>query len=180
MFNFFKKKKKVDDYKKEVDMNNGIPISFDKMCEIKGQMTKCICEIKCIKEGKGHGTGFFCKIPFPNSFHLLPALITNNHVLGEKDIAEGSKINMTLNSNNNKGIDKIILIDNSRKTYTNTSFDVTIIELKFDDNFAQDQFLEIDDKINVDNFYVEYKSKDVYLIGNNFSYGKISRISVEN
>ena len=181
-FSFFKKKKKVDDYKKEVDMNNGIPISFEKMCEIKDQMTKCICEIKCIKEGKGkgHGTGFFCKIPFPNSFHLLPALITNNHVLGEKDIAEGSKINMTLNSNNNKGIDKIILIDNSRKTYTNTSFDVTIIELKFDDNFTQEQFLEIDDKINVDNFDIEYKSKDVYLIGNNFSYGKISRISIEN
>ena len=29
----------------------------------------------------GHGTGFFCKIPFPYPCHLLPVLITNEHVL---------------------------------------------------------------------------------------------------
>ena len=35
-----------------------------------------------MKDGS-KGTGFFCKIPFPNNNHLLPVLITNNHVMNE-------------------------------------------------------------------------------------------------
>ena len=83
MLSFFKKKKKEkkkSNYNKEVDLNdNPSPITMDQIMQIHEQMTKCICDIKCLIEG--HGIGFFCKIPFPDFFHLMPVLITNNHVL---------------------------------------------------------------------------------------------------
>ena len=181
MFNFFKKKKKViekekekgkgkDDYIKEVDLDDSPSIlTLDQISQIQSQIHKSICDIKC--KIAGHGTGFFCKVPFPDSFHLLPTLITNNHVLGENDIIEGIKINLSFNK---KEIERTILIDNSRKTYTNKDYDITFIELRAEDNLTEDQFLEIDDKINVDNFDEEYKKKDVYIIGNiqKLSYGK--------
>jgi len=54
-----------------------------KHCLAKAE--KAICKIKL---SKGYGTGFFCKIPFTEDFnHLLPVLITCNHVLS-KDIIE--------------------------------------------------------------------------------------------
>ncbi len=43
-------------------------------------MEMSICKIKI---GKEQGTGFFCKIPFPDKNNLLKVLITNNHVIGE-------------------------------------------------------------------------------------------------
>ena len=53
-------------------------------------MEKSIVKIKCL-EG-GFSSGFFCQIPFPNEFNLLPVLITNNHVLNHNDIIIGKKI----------------------------------------------------------------------------------------
>ena len=49
-------------------------ISFEQMDIIRNQMEKSICKIKC--QNGGFGTGFFCKIYFPDEFHLLPVLIT--------------------------------------------------------------------------------------------------------
>ena len=127
----------------------------------------------------GMEQGFFCKIPFPDPFHLLPVLITNNHVIGEKenDLVEGTKINISLIKNS---INREILFDNSRKIYTNKNYDVTNIELRLDDNFTEEQFLEINENINVDDFNEEYKDKVIYLIGNNFNFGNIYSISIEN
>ena len=49
----------------------------------------------------------------------MPTLVTNNHVLGENDIIEGNKIILSFNK---KEIERTILIDNSRKTYTNKDY----------------------------------------------------------
>ena len=57
------------------------PISFESTKTILGQMEKNICKLK-VSNG-GRGTGFFCKIPFPDNSNLLPVLITNNHVINE-------------------------------------------------------------------------------------------------
>ena len=35
---------------------------------------------------KTTGTGFICRIPYPNELHKLPVLITCNHILEEDDI----------------------------------------------------------------------------------------------
>ena len=55
------------------------------------QMEKSICKIKC-SEG-GYGTGFFLNIININDWNSIPlkALISNNHVLTEKDISPRKK-----------------------------------------------------------------------------------------
>jgi hypothetical protein len=58
------------------------------------QMEKSICKIKC-NDGS-IGTGFFCKIPFPDNSKLLPVLITNSHVLSRNDLLKDSFINISL------------------------------------------------------------------------------------
>ena len=55
-------------------------ISFDCTNEILNQMKNNICKIKL---GEEQGTGFFCKIPFPDKEKELKVLITNNHVINE-------------------------------------------------------------------------------------------------
>jgi hypothetical protein len=57
---------------------------------------------KIIRKKGGTETGFLCKIPFPDSFTLLPTFITCNHILGQKDIIEGSEIELTCNNDEKK------------------------------------------------------------------------------
>jgi hypothetical protein len=56
------------------------------------QKKKCVCKINV--NDNLFGTGFFCKIPFPDNNNLLPFLITNNHVLNENDIENNKTINL--------------------------------------------------------------------------------------
>ena len=84
------------------------------------------------------GTGFFCKIPFPYSWMLLPALVTNCKILDESDISLGEKIKLTLN---NKNI--TLTIDNNRKTYSSQEYQISIVEIRIDDNLNIDRFLDV-------------------------------------
>ena len=43
------------------------------------QIKKTICKIYMNDGSKG--TGFFCKIPYPDKEHLLPTSIINNHLI---------------------------------------------------------------------------------------------------
>ena len=63
-------------------------ISYESTVKIKEQMEKNICKINI---GIEQGTGFFCKIPFPDKNNMIPVLITNNHVIDEKILSEESK-----------------------------------------------------------------------------------------
>ena len=85
-----KVEEQVESYKKEIDLEgHASPISMEQMKYILKQMEKSIYKIKC---EKGTGSGFLCLIPFPTKLNLLPTLITNNHVLSEKDIDINQKI----------------------------------------------------------------------------------------
>ena len=53
------------------------------------QSQNSLCKINC--NDRGNDTGFFCKIPFPDKFHQLPVLITNNHIITENDIIKKIK-----------------------------------------------------------------------------------------
>ena len=145
----------------EEDLEN-VPddVSIDTLKIITEQIEKSICKIKC-NDG-GNGTGFFCIIPFPDKFHPLPVLMTNNHIITEDDIMKKNKIKFTVND------DKLsfeIIINYLRKVYTNKEYDVTIIEIKENDNIDMNSFLEIDDQIFKDNINDIYKGKSIYLIG---------------
>ena len=122
-------------------------------------MEKSIYKIKCPKGG--FGTGFFCKIPFPNEFNLLQLLITNNHILDEIDLNIGNSFIFSLK--NDELIFKI-LFHNKRRTYTNKQYDITMIELRKSDGLKGYSFLEIDDNAFIDKPNNYYPKKTIYLI----------------
>ena len=138
--------------------NSPIPVSLENTEKIINQMKKCVCQIH--KEGQG--TGFLCKIPYPDASHLLPVLVTNNHVLNSDDIKENKIITISFN---NKQIVKTIKIDNTRKKFNSEELDVTFIEIKENKDGIYD-FLELEDNINEneDNLKNLYKNKSIYIL----------------
>ena len=100
-------------YLSEKELKN-VPdsIPLDNLEIIIEQCKNSICKIKS-KSG-GNGTGFFIVIPFPDKFHQLPVLMTNNHVIPKDELNQGDKIRFTIN-NDKKFFE--ILIDNSIEEY---------------------------------------------------------------
>lgn len=56
------------------------------------QIDNSLCKIK--KKNGAVGTGFICRIPFPDFKNLLPVFITCYHVLKKEDITEGKEIEL--------------------------------------------------------------------------------------
>ena len=136
-------------------------ISYECTKKIIEQMERNICKINI---GMNQGTGFFCKIPFPNENNMLPVLITNNHIINS-DILYKKNIKIKLDIKEEENIKEIIL--NKRMKYTNEEYDITIIEIKEEDNI--NNYLELDDIIINDilnniNKNKEYKNKTIYII----------------
>ena len=145
-------------------------------------MAKNICKIKI----KGQqGTGFFCKIPFPDKDNMLSVFITNNHIIN-KEILNTKDFSIKLNIKEEKKY-KIINLNN-RIIYTNKAFDITIIEIKENDGIKN--YLELDDilikDILEDNIkIIDYLDKTTYIIqypdGDlSVSYGIIDNIYEDN
>ena len=162
--------------------NHTNPVLHKSMKYIIKQMETSICKI--ITDNI-YGTGFFCVIPFPDMNNMLPVLITNNHVLNNEALEKGKEIEFTIND------DKFhfkIIIDENRKVYTNDKpFDISIIEIKKNDNnILLLNFLEIDEEMFNTDYYDEYNQKSVYLIhypnGKKMEYspGAIKNISLDN
>ena len=103
-------------------------ISYECTKKIMEQMSKNICKIKI---GEEQGTGFFCKIPFPDINNMLSVFITNNHIINDERLYDNNlKININIEEENE--IREINL--NNRIKYTNEEYDITIIEIKENDN----------------------------------------------
>ena len=146
------------DYIQEKDIEGAITsIQGESLEKINEQMKICSCKIECYE--KGNGSGFFSLIPFPNKINLVPVLMTNNHVLQKEDIIKGKKININM-----KYKKFSILIDDSRKVFTDKNYDITIIEIKNNDGLDFNKFLEIDDSIYKENFQEYFKNRSIYLI----------------
>ena len=135
---------------------------------------------KIVKE-KSTGTGFICRIPYPNELHKLPVLITCNHVLREEEIKIGKEIKLLLNET-----EKIIKIDEDRKVYTDKQYDITIIELKKEE-YIIEHLLDVDSDITKDlDFNETYKNESIYILhypeGKDIEYSldTIYSIDVEN
>ena len=125
-----------------------------------------------IETKRGKGTGFLCYIPFPDKIHLLPVLITNNHILNEEDISIGKKINFSIN-NEEKFYE--IIIDDSRKTFTKKPpYDITIVELKPNDKLDLDSLFEIDYELIKNNMKIK-KNFQIYML--HYPNGKSSKVS---
>ena len=132
--------------------------------EINNQLETKICKIN-----EKNITGFFCKLHFPDQFHLLPVLITNS-ALNKEDIKINMEIKLTIN-NGKKEIK--LFIDQKRKVFTNEFLDVTIIEIypKEKDNFNNFvnindfiQYFELDYNFGKENNGEICKEKNIYLL----------------
>ena len=141
--------------------------TFESNKKINEQMEKYICKVKISKD---QGTGFFCKIPFPDEKHMLPVLIISNHMHNSK--LSNDEISIYIESE--KEIKKINL--NGRKYYTNEEYDTTIIEIKEKDNIQN--YLELDDII-INNIIngdernnIKYIDQTIYII--QYPEGKLS------
>ena len=144
-------------------------MTFECMQSAMEQMKKCVCKIR-LKDIQG--TGFFCKIPFPDINKRLPVIITNNHVINEELLnTKGSKIIIDIKEEDSL---KEISLDN-RITFTNREYDITLIEIKETDNI--NNYLElhdiiIDDILNNNNKNMVYIDNEVYII--EYPEGKLS------
>ena len=140
--------KEISDYPK--------PITIEDIEVILKQMKISICKI-CLKNGT-KGSGFLCKIPLLGQQKFLKMLITNNHIIGQECLDEESTINAIFE---NKKIKNIKL--KNRKTYTNNKYDITIIEIKEEEELNEDAFLDIDD-ITIDKSYYGNIGNTVYIL----------------
>lgn len=133
------------------------PMSSDQTKVILSQLDNCICKV--YKSENETGTGFFCLLPNPDICHLLPVLITNNHVLNEEDLKK-EKIKIQLNEN------IIYLKLNKRKKFTDKPIDVTVIEIKpnIDKLNINKNFLYIDNEILDENNKHLEKNMNIYVL----------------
>ena len=152
-------------------MLTGYPnvISFECTLNLLNQMKKDICKFKI---GNNQGTGFFCKIPFPNKENMLPVFITNNHLIGE-DLLNDEDEKIYIKTKENNEMKNISF--NNRMKYTNKEYDVTIIEIKEKNEI--DDYMELDERILKDiidnkNENVDYIDETIYII--QYPEGKLS------
>ena len=128
-------------------------ISYECTKKIMEQMVKNICKIKI---GEEQGTGFFCKIPFPDINNILSVFITNNHIIDDIILYKNnSKININIEEENE--IKEINL--NNRIKYTNKEYDITIIEIKKNEI---NNYLELDDNL-IDDIINNYNKNEEYI-----------------
>ena len=59
-------------------------------------MNKSVFKIYTTKKGF-IGTGFLCKIPFPDNDNFLSFFTTNYHVLGKDDLEDGCEFGININ-----------------------------------------------------------------------------------
>jgi len=131
---------------------------------------KSICKVK-IKEHNIDKMGFFCRIPFPDFKHLLPVLILNYD-----SFVGGQIIEFTMDE------DKLsykISFDNSRIAYTSHKYNITIIEIKENDNLDINSFLKLDEELTniskADICLIQYINSKL-----NVSFGKVKDINNNN
>ena len=133
------------------------PLRVEQVLKVLEQLKKnVICKI--IKEDqKNIGTGFFCNIPYSEQSCKKPVLITNNHIINEKDLEINKELRITLDDDK---IEKILKINKQRKTFTNKDIDVTIIEIiPSIDEIYTNNFIEIDQNAFNDNYKEIYEFK---------------------
>ena len=134
-------------------------LSYECTETILKQMKECICEIFC---GDTLGTGFICKIPFPDRNKMQIVLITNYHVIEDSFDKE---IQLIFKKRNKS--EKINLNKKKRKIYINENKDIAIIEIKEEEDIKD--YLELDDSV-IDNITLnenqndKYKGETIYIL----------------
>ena len=122
---------------------------------IENQLNNNICKIYI--NDKEKGIGFLCIIPFPDKLNLLPVLLIFSEESNNKNIIKEKEIKLNF-INYNK-----ILLNNNKRKILDYNNNIKAIEIKKNDNFDFNNFLEIDNTIND-----KSNNHSIYLISNNF------------
>ena len=140
---------------KENNLKGSIePVNIEGTKKILDQLMNSVCIIKV--NGR-LGTGFFCKIPFRKQ--TIKVFMTNYNILNEEDYKENKKLNLSLYDEKEN---VIIDLEIKRETYFNKNDNITIIELKEEDNIKN--YLELDDNLFEDNIEINYINKSIYVL----------------
>ena len=137
-------------------------LSYECTEKILNQMKECVCKIFF---GDTLGTGFICKIPFPDRDNMKMVLITNNHII---DNTLFNKEIELIFEKRNISI-KINLSISKRMKYTNQTYDITIIDIKEEEEEDINDWLELDDSV-IENIILnenkndKYKGKTIYIM----------------
>ena len=152
-----------DQIEEKLIQNCPKPITLQEIVEIVEQMiNNPICKVYADQK---KGNGFFVKIPCPDNKNLFPVLITNNHIIDDFFFDNNKGILISQDDDNNK----IKLEFKNRIKYTNKKYDITIIEIKEEDNI--NYFLELDKNINKN---YSYDNETIY----NLKYYQLQKLCV--
>ena len=130
------------------------PSSIENEIKINEQMKNFICKI--IINNK-YGTGFICKIPFPNELIFLPVLIMNKSIINKDELQRFKKLEISFDNDREE---KIINITPERKIYSSQKYDITFIEI-IPEIDGINKYLETNilDKSNIDNLNTNYEKE---------------------
>ena len=131
------------------------PVSREQSEIILRQMARGICKVNSNNE---IASGFFCYVPFDAV--NMKVLITNHHVISEKYCKENKYIEIFLNDGENHFS---IPIHDGRKKYFNEKYDITIIQIRTDDNINA-KFLELDESVIYEKTENYFKNLTIYNI----------------
>ena len=113
----------------EHKVKEGDIIELKMMRILLDKSEKSICEIKT---DNGYGSGFFCKIRYPDINNQIYCLITNYHVIDDDMINYKEYIEIKINNKEIK-----IKLNNKRKIWRNEEIDFTCIEILEEDNIIE-------------------------------------------
>ena len=137
----------------EIILDSPSMLSYECTEKILNQMKECVCKIFF---GAKLGTGFICKIPFPDRKNMKMVLITNNHIINNTVFNREielifEKININI---------KINLSISKRMKYTNPTYDITIIDIKEEEEEEDiNDWLELDDSV-IENIILNENKND--------------------
>ena len=114
-----------------------------------------LCEV--FMDYGGYGTGFLCKIKYPNQNNEINSLLTNNHVITEYMLKHKEYIEIKLDNDIKK-----ISLNIKRRIWSNENIDFTCIEIFKEDNINVNNLFEIDDNSYDDNYDIkEYDKRGI-------------------
>ena len=119
-------------------------------------MKNCLCKLICKNT---RGSGFFCRIPYPDQSHLLPVLVTTDYVI-DSEVKEGNPLKISLNDDSEF---REIQLKN-RKIFMNKEMHSAFIEILPENKI--NSFLEIDNDLFKDDNSLEYiyKGTTIYVL----------------
>ena len=139
-----------------MDVGSIEKLSSNEEKTLKEQIDNNICKI--ISNQKEKGYGFLCKIPKLE----IKLLITNSKIIGKEDIKNNLK-NIELKQNKNPSL----FLDNTNNYIINEDFDISIIEIKNNNNNLNDyNYIEIDENILNNNY--NYINEYIFILNYSF------------